>query len=249
MAKSRNTTAHNTHDTQSNATGQKHAIPQQRGAAAAALGAAAACLAALAAAFGPELWAFFANGEAVRAWAESTGTLAPVAMAGLVCAQVVAAVLPREPIELACGYLLGFWGGTAACLAGSLAGTLIAVAIVRKLGVKAVHLFFSQEQIESVSWLKNTARFELVMFAVFLVPGTPKDVLTYVAGLTDIPWWKIAAIATIGRIPSIVTSTLASGLASRGSWLAAGAVLVVTVALAAAGAGAFALSRRKASKS
>lgn len=83
------------------------------------------------------------------------------------------------------------------------------------------------------------------MLVVFLIPGTPKDVLTYVAGLTTCPWWRIAAITTVGRVPSIVTSTLAAGFASSGNWVAAGVTLVATVALAGAGAAAYGLVRRR----
>lgn len=58
-------------------------------------------------AFGPSLWSFFTDGDAVRAWVDAQGPLAPVAMGALVVAQIVVAVLPGEPVELAAGYLFG----------------------------------------------------------------------------------------------------------------------------------------------
>lgn len=197
------------------------------------------------AAFGPELWSFFTNGDAVRAWIGSQGPLAPLAMAALVCAQVVVAVLPGEPVEICAGYLFGTWSGTALCLAGSLVGTVLVTMLTRTLGMRVVRLFFTREQIEGVSWLRDSARFELAMFIVFLIPGTPKDILTYLAGLTTCPWWRIAAITTVGRIPSIVTSTLAAGFASEGNWMAMGATVAVTAVLAGAGAAAYAAIRRR----
>lgn len=213
-------------------------------AVAAAIAVALALLAALVA-FGPRLWAFFSDGRAVQEWVDAQGPLAPVAMAALVVAQIAIAVLPGEPVELAAGYLFGFWEGTAICLAGSLVGTIIVTTLVRVLGMRVARAFFSAEQLEGVSWLRDSRRFELVMLVVFLIPGTPKDVLTYVAGLTTCPWWRIAAIATIGRIPSIVTSTLAAGFASSGNWAAAGVTLAATVVLAGAGAAAYGLVRRR----
>lgn len=216
-----------------------------RALAAAGCVAAAALLIAAAVAWGPGLWSFFTDGDAVRAWVDAQGPLAPVAMGALVVAQIVVAVLPGEPVELAAGYLFGFWEGTAVCLAGGLVGTLAVTALVRALGMRAVRALFSAEQLEGVSWLRDSARFELLMLVVFLIPGTPKDVLTYVAGLTDCRWWRIAAIATVGRIPSVVTSTLAAGFASQGDWVAAGATLAVTVALVGAGAAAYAAVRRR----
>ena len=215
--------------------------------AAAAIG--GICLAALIGAgiaFGPQLWGFFMNGETVRAWVDAQGPFAPVAMTALVVAQIAVAILPGEPVELAAGYLFGFWEGTAICLAGSLVGTLLVTLLVRLLGMRVVRAFFSAEQIEGVSWLRDSARFELIMFVVFLIPGTPKDILTYVAGLTTCPWWRIAAITTVGRIPSVITSTLAAGFASEGNWTAAVAAVVVAVALAVIGTAVYAVISRRA---
>ena len=195
--------------------------------------------------WGPSLWRFFSNGEAVKAWVDAQGHFAPLAMIALVTAQVVIAVLPGEPVELAAGYLFGFWEGTAICLVGGLVGTLVVTMLVRLLGMRIVRRFFSAEQLEGVSWLHDSQRFELLMFIVFLIPGTPKDVLTYAAGLTTCPWWRIAAITTVGRIPSIITSTLAADFASSGNWTAAIVTVAVTLMLVAMGSSAYALLRRR----
>ena len=55
------------------------------------------------------------------------------------------------------------------------------------------------------------------MFTCFLIPASPKDIMTYLAGL-DHAAWRICLIATAGRIPSIVSSTLAAGFAASGMW-------------------------------
>ena len=84
------------------------------------------------------------------------------------------------------------------------------------------------------------------MLVVFLIPGTPKDVLAYAAGLTTCPWWRVVLITTVGRIPSIVTSTLAAGFASTGNWYAAGLTLLITIVLIGMGKAAYtALRNRK----
>lgn len=211
--------------------------------AAAALGAVA-----LLAAFGPALWDFFSNGEALQQWIRGQGPLAPVTMAALVGAQVVVAVLPGEPLELAAGYLFGFWGGTALCLIGELAGTIAVTLLAKRFGYRVALVFFSREKLEFVAWLRDSKRLEAIMFVVFLIPGTPKDVLTYVAGLTDCPVGRIALITTVGRIPSVATSTLAAGFAAQGEWLLAAAAMGVALALVAVGAGAYALVRRRAAR-
>ena len=130
-------------------------------------------------------------------------------------------------------------------MAAGLVGTFIVVTLVRTLGMKAVELFFSREKIESMKWLQDSARFELLMFVCFLIPGTPKDVMTYVAGLTRCPVWRIALITTVGRIPSIVSSTMAAGFAASGDWVASAVVVALTAAFAAAGVGLYAAIARR----
>lgn len=197
-------------------------------------------------ALGPRLWSFFSDIDRVRDWIGAQGALAPIAMLAIVIAQVVVAILPGEPIELAAGYLFGFWGGTALCLLGALVGTLAVVALARAFGMRVVHLFFSQGQVESVPWLKDSTRLEALMFATLLVPGTPKDVLTYAAALTTCSWCKIAVITTIGRVPSVVSSTLAAGFAAEGDWHLAAVVMGVTMVLALAGGALYAAVKRRA---
>lgn len=41
-----------------------------------------------------------------------------------------------------------------------------------------------------------------------MVPGTPKDLLCYFAGLTDLSWGKWLLLCTVGRLPSVLTSTI-----------------------------------------
>ena len=213
----------------------------------AAITLAAVAVIAAAIALGPAVWSFFSDGASLRAWVDAQGPLAPVAMAALVVAQIVVAVLPGEPVELAAGYLFGFIEGTAICLVGGLIGTLVVTALVRTFGMRVARTFFSKEKLASISWLHDSKRFELIMFIVFLIPGTPKDVLTYAAGLSACPWWRIAVITTVGRIPSIATSTLAAGFASEGSWVAAGITLIATGIIVAGGAVAYRAIIRRAS--
>ena len=196
------------------------------------LAVAAAALVAAGVAWGPELFAFFADGERLQAWVEAQGVWAPAAMVALIVAQVVVGFLPGEPVELGAGYAFGFWEGTLLCLIASAIGTVIVLTLCRTLGMKAVSLFCDPAKLENLSWLRDTSRFELVMFAVFLIPGTPKDLLTYAAGFTQCPAWRVVLIATFGRIPSIVSSTAVAGLAASGQWGIAAVVAVVCVGLA-----------------
>ena len=208
----------------------------------------AAVLVAVCIAWGPELFAFFADGARLQAWVEAQGAWAPAAMVALIVAQVVIGFLPGEPIELGAGYAFGFWEGTFLCLAASAIGTAIVLVLCRTLGMRAVGLFCDLEKLESLSWLRDTSRFELVMFVVFLIPGTPKDLLTYAAGFTGCPAWRVVLIATFGRIPSIVSSTAVAGLAAQGQWEIAALVALATVALVCVGLAGYAVMARRRAK-
>ena len=70
---------------------------------------------------------------------------------------------------------------------------------------------------------------------MFTVPGTPKDLLCYFAGLTDLSWPSWLLIASVGRIPSIVTSTVGGSALGEQNYRAA--VIAFAIALAVAGAG------------
>ena len=85
------------------------------------------------------------------------------------------------------------------------------------------------------------------MLVIFLIPGTPKDFLTYFAGLTKMRFALVVLIATFGRIPSIVTSTAAASAAGSGNWLVVGVVVVVSLLCVALGGLLYRRLRAKAS--
>ena len=92
---------------------------------------------------------------------------------------------------------------------------------LRKLGKQFVYDFSDEEKIKKIEnnkLFQNPKRIELVLFILFVVPGTPKDLLTYLAGLLPIKTSRFIVISTIARIPSIVTSTIAGANIATGDW-------------------------------
>ena len=132
-------------------------------------------------------------------------------------------------------YAFGLWEGTLVCLAASALASSAIYWAVRRWGWSLVGLFFDRSCLERFGWLADARRLELVMLVVFLIPGTPKDFLTYFAGLTRMRFLPVLGIVTLGRIPSIVTSTVAASAFGDGNYAVAAASLAVAVALAFAG--------------
>lgn len=221
------------------ADGERRSLVKKRVAVIVGLLALTAGLGALCIAYGPELLAFVADAPRFRAWVDETGWLGRVVFVLANMAQVVFAFLPGEPLELGAGYAFGALEGTLWCLVASALGTAVVMVLVRSFGARVVGLFFSPEKITSMRWLRDARRFELLLFLCFLIPGTPKDLLTYVAGLGSSSIGRIVALTTVGRIPSIVSSTLAAGAFGDGNYLGAALVAVLTAVLAAVGVVAY----------
>lgn len=181
----------------------------------------------------PGLLAWLADARAVRAFVSDHAFVSRLAMLGINIVQVLLAFLPGEPVELASGYAFGFWEGTALCLVASGLATSAIYWATRRWGWKLVGLFFDRSLFDRFSWLKSAKRLELIMLIVFLIPGTPKDFLTYFAGLTNMRFLPVVLIATFGRIPSIVTSTIAASAVGSGNWPLVACTLVASAFLLA----------------
>ena len=183
----------------------------------------------------PGLLAWLADARAVRAFVADHAFASRLTMLGINIVQVLLAFLPGEPVELASGYAFGFWEGTALCLVASGLATSAIYWATRRWGWKLVGLFFDRSLFDRFSWLKSAKRLELIMLIVFLIPGTPKDFLTYFAGLTNMRFLPVVLIATFGRIPSIVTSTITASAVGSGNWPLVACTLVVSALLLAGG--------------
>lgn len=154
----------------------------------------------------------------------------------MVFLQVLVAIIPGEPLEIAGGYAFGAWAGTALCLLGAVLGSVIVFALVRRWGRGLVEVFFPADKLEKLRFLLHTSPKRTALFwLIFTVPGTPKDLLCYFAGLTDLPWGTWLLIATVGRLPSIVTSTVGGSALGEQNYRAA--VIAFALALAVAGVG------------
>ena len=176
---------------------------------------------------------FVDSPETFRAYVKSHGVLGYLIMIGIMALQVVVALIPGEPFEVGAGFVFGWVQGTLLCLAATALASALVFLAVRKWGVKLVELFFSREKIMRFSFMQNAKKLDILIFLLFLIPGTPKDLLTYLVGLTPMKLSTFLLLTTVARIPSVVSSAVTGTLAHRGSYTAAiityGVTLVITV--------------------
>ena len=148
--------------------------------------------------------------------------------------QIIIVVIPGEPLELAAGYAFGAVTGSLLCLLGESIGSIIVLLLVRRYGHSIALHFFSQERLDKLKFLHYSPKKLLIFSIIFILPGSPKALLCYFAGLTDIDIHKLMIICTLGRIPAIVTSTIGGNAIGEKQYVLAAVLFLVTAALSAA---------------
>jgi len=126
---------------------------------------------------------------------------------GIQILQVFVAFIPGEVVEIAGGLAFGALEGMLLSLLGVAIGSSVIFMLTKTLGMKFVELFVSRERINELKFIRSGKNLEWIVFYVFFIPGTPKDLLTYVVGLTRMKLGSFLAISLLARIPSVLSST------------------------------------------
>lgn len=173
--------------------------------------------------------------EQFRLWVEQFGIWGKLAFVAMVIVQVLVALIPGEPLELAAGYAFGVLEGSLLSMTGIVLGSWLIFALVRRFGVKLVEVFFSAKDIRQLGFLKDPKKTHVIAFLLMLIPGTPKDFLSYFAGLTKLTTSQWLLTVVIARIPSLITSTVTGAAAGEKNYILAAVMLLVTLVLSGCG--------------
>ncbi len=160
----------------------------------------------------------------------SFGIFAPLIFIGIEILQIVLAFIPGAPVDIIGGVLFGKLWGSILCFAGIFTGTLIVFYLVRIFGKPLVSKIFPKEKLENHRFLKNEKQLSIIIFILFLIPGTPKDFLTYIAALTDISPAEFMLITAIARTPSMMCSVMMGNSFFEGNFKT-GIILFAVIAL------------------
>lgn len=161
------------------------------------------------------------NYEALRAFVDEHYLIGSLLFI-LVCAvQVIVAFIPGEIVEVAAGVMFGSVMGTIWCMIGATLGSVAAILMVRNFGRKFVESLYPREKIDSLPILREPKKRNAVVFLLFLIPGTPKDLFTYVVGLTEMSIPMYLLLTMVARIPSILMSTVSGDAFGEGKLMKA----------------------------
>ncbi len=183
------------------------------------------------------LWRWLASfsQEGLRDYIRSFGPAGWLVFLVLQILQVFIALIPGELLESVAGFAFGPVFGTLLCYAGVAIASALVFFLTRKFGVKLVEVFISREKINQLRFLNTEKKRNFLIFLIFFIPGTPKDLLTYFVGLTEIKLGMFLAISLVARIPSIVTSTFGGHLLGEGEYAMAVVVYAATALVSVMG--------------
>jgi len=204
---------------------------QQKTTAIIALSVAIVTMVLIAVFIGIPLVRFISVPERFREWVEAHGAWGYVAFVGMEVLKVLCVFIPGEPLELAAGYAFGVWKGMLLCIIGISIGSILVFLLVKKFGRSIVGAFFKPERLESLQHIFTSRKNIAIFIFIYIIPGTPKDFLNYCAGLTEMSCLTWIFVCSIGRIPSVITSTVAGNAFEQKNYLFGFLVFAFTLAI------------------
>lgn len=179
---------------------------------------------------------YFNEPEMFRDWVDGFGMWGGFVCVGAMVLQIIIAIIPGGALEIGAGYAFGAIPATIFCTIGSIIGCTIVFWFVRVFGVRFVEAFFSIEKIQNLRFLQNEKKRNILVFIIFLIPGMPKDLISYFMGLTNIKLSVWLVISTVARFPAILISAMGGHALGTKQYTTAIIVFLIIVLISIIGA-------------
>lgn len=168
--------------------------------------------------------------EAVTSHGKIGGLLIFLAIQAL---QVIVAVVPA--IQAVGGVLYGWFFGAIVSFAGIVLGALAVWGIVKKLGKPLVEATVGEKHLKRFRFLEDERKLTVILIILFIIPGVPKDVVTYIVPLTKIKMRDFFLCVLPFRIPSIILTTALGSNLTSGNYVGAIVISAVILVIAVLG--------------
>jgi uncharacterized membrane protein YdjX (TVP38/TMEM64 family) len=162
-------------------------------------------------------WEIFQGREQLRQYVESWGSWAPAAFVFIQALQVVIAPIPGEFTGAVGGFIFGGLPNVIYSTVGLTIGTLLAFTAAKIVGLPLVKLFVSQEILEKFHFLTER-RGTLLALILFTIPGFPKDILSYILGISPMAFIPFALVSTLGRLPGTILLSFSGSAVYDENW-------------------------------
>lgn len=173
----------------------------------------------------------FSTMEAVEAFFEEYKAQSIFVYIGVQVLQIIICIIPGQWLQFAAGYMYGFWLGYLWSFVGALLGTVITYYLARILGHDAMHLFFGETKVNDLLKKFNSKKAVIIVFIFYLIPGVPKDLCSYVAGISEMKLKAFLIVSLIGRSPGMMGSLLIGQQVEVGGYTTAIVIGVLAVIL------------------
>jgi len=170
----------------------------------------------------------FHNREEMRRYLRSWGAWAPLVFALIQAVQVVVAPIPGELTGVVGGFLFGTFYGTLYSSLGLTLGSLIAFLTARVVGLPLVKLLVKPETLEKFHFVTEP-RGEIATLILFMIPGFPKDILSYLLGLSPMRFLTFLVVCGIGRIPGTLMLGYSGSVVYKEQWRMLGIIGIVSL--------------------
>jgi uncharacterized membrane protein YdjX (TVP38/TMEM64 family) len=134
--------------------------------------------------------------DAVASW----GWFAPVVFVFIQALQVVVSPIPGEITGPVGGAIFGTTWGLVYSTIGLTIGTLTCFGLGRLWGEPLIRPWLSEHNWHRMNFIIE-AEGAILCFILYLIPGFPKDIISYLFGISPMPFWLFALVSTIGRVP------------------------------------------------
>ena len=135
----------------------------------------------------------------------------PLVCVAIQFVQVIVFFIPGEITQFAAGYVFGAGKGFLLAATGIMLGSAFAYGFGKLLGRPALAKVFGEHALERVDTAARSKRAPTAIFLLFLLPGAPKDAMSYGAGVSGFPLGRFVLISGLGRTPALLVSTLVGG--------------------------------------
>ena len=185
--------------------------------------------------FEPQLIDSMSSMENVNALFEHYHAESILVYIGAQILQIIICVIPGQWLQFAAGYMYGFWMGFLYSIIGAAIGSVVTYYLAKLLGRDAMHLIFGEARINEFIHKLNSKKAIVIVFLIFLIPGVPKDLCNYAAGISEMKLKPFLIVSLVGRSPGMMGSLLIGRQIEAGNYTGAIVVAAVAVVLCVVG--------------
>ncbi|MBW7572821.1 TVP38/TMEM64 family protein [Caproiciproducens faecalis] len=143
--------------------------------------------------------------------------------------------IPLELTAIAGGYAFGRVQGTLLTLCSVVISTTIIFYFTKIFGHRLIGLFFTPAQQKHIRTLRSPKSRSAFYWVVFLIPGMPKRLFVFSAGLVPQDFRRFLLISTLARVPSLLACSFGGWALFSGNYTQAAVLFSAVAILSTAG--------------